>query len=86
MAATRRSSRLHQALEPTQLTPLKLDSLRTGEKRKWTPDDAEEAVDVDLPPGTDKKAKKTRQPKSEPVYIIPDVSHKETTYKGRLGS
>lgn len=32
-----------------------------------------------------KGARKKRQPKPEPVYDIPDVERKETTFKGRLG-
>lgn len=31
------------------------------------------------------KPKKRRRVKEEPVYIIPDVEKKETTFKGRLG-
>ena len=34
---------------------------------------------------TPKKPRKPRAPKSEPVYVIPDVERKETTFKGRLG-
>jgi hypothetical protein len=33
-----------------------------------------------------KAAKKSRQAKPEPTLIIPDISKKETTFKGRLGS
>ncbi|CAK5281300.1 unnamed protein product [Mycena citricolor] len=32
-----------------------------------------------------KKVRKKREPKPEPVYIIPDVERKETSFKGRLG-
>lgn len=32
-----------------------------------------------------KKTRKPRAPKPEPVYVIPDVERKETTFKGRLG-
>lgn len=35
--------------------------------------------------GTAKPKKKRRRVKEEPVYIIPDVEKKETTFKGRLG-
>ena len=34
----------------------------------------------------DKKPRRRQAPKPEPVYVIPDVEHKETTFKGRLGS
>lgn len=34
----------------------------------------------------DKKPRRKRAPKPEPVYVIPDVEHKETAFKGRLGS
>lgn len=32
-----------------------------------------------------KRPRKARDPKPEPVYIIPDVERKETTFRGRLG-
>jgi UV DNA damage endonuclease len=32
-----------------------------------------------------KKVRKPRAPKPEPVYIIPDVEKRETTFRGRLG-
>ncbi|EIW83196.1 UV-endonuclease UvdE [Coniophora puteana RWD-64-598 SS2] len=32
-----------------------------------------------------KKKRKPRAPKPEPVYVIPDVEKKESTFKGRLG-
>ncbi|KAJ6629518.1 UV-endonuclease UvdE-domain-containing protein [Mycena sp. CBHHK59/15] len=32
-----------------------------------------------------KPARKARQPKPEPTYIVPDVCRRETTFKGRLG-
>ena len=32
------------------------------------------------------KPKRQRKPKPEPVYIIPDVEKKETTFRGRLGA
>jgi UV DNA damage endonuclease len=35
--------------------------------------------------GTAKPKKKRRRVKEEPVYIIPDVEKKVTTFKGRLG-
>lgn len=31
------------------------------------------------------KKKRTRKPKEEPVYVIPDVEKKTTTFRGRLG-
>ncbi|KAJ7282778.1 UV-endonuclease UvdE-domain-containing protein [Mycena rebaudengoi] len=58
-----------------------------GEKRKRT----STAASCHEPPTSDvdevsaKPAKKARQPKVEPTYIIPDVIRKETTFKGRLG-
>ncbi|KAJ3964833.1 UV-endonuclease UvdE-domain-containing protein [Lentinula raphanica] len=32
-----------------------------------------------------KKTRKSRQPKPEPVYVIPDVERRETKFRGRLG-
>ena len=31
------------------------------------------------------KPKRQRKPKPEPVYVIPDVETRETTFRGRLG-
>lgn len=49
-----------------------------------------EKVDVEVSEGDEEfvpeKSRKKRQLKPEPVYIIPDVEHKETTFKGRLGA
>jgi len=33
----------------------------------------------------DKKPRRKQAPKPEPVYVIPDVERKETTFRGRLG-
>ncbi|KZT29063.1 UV-endonuclease UvdE [Neolentinus lepideus HHB14362 ss-1] len=61
-------------------TPLENDSTdkrkRKGKTRKVGPADEEGAVP---------KTRKPRPPKPEPVYVIPDVEKKETTFKGRLG-
>ncbi|KAJ7680796.1 UV-endonuclease UvdE-domain-containing protein [Mycena polygramma] len=87
---TRRSSRF-QAREATALSPTLAqvpDTVLTGQKRKRAVESAEHTPEVDEP--ADKKGgkdtpRKTRQPKPEPTYIIPDVLKKETTFKGRLG-
>ncbi|KAJ6594404.1 UV-endonuclease UvdE-domain-containing protein [Mycena capillaripes] len=83
--ATRRSSRF-QAREAELLAQVALDPVRTGEKRKRTSEDVEytDEPQVDGLSGI-KAAKKTRQPKPAPSYIIPDVVTRETTFKGRLG-
>ncbi|KAJ7782323.1 UV-endonuclease UvdE-domain-containing protein [Mycena maculata] len=81
-APTRRSSRFQLAQQATELSTRTLDALPTGAKRKRGSDDADEAVETLEPK---KQAKRTRQPKPEPTYIIPDVVRKETTFKGRLG-
>ncbi|GAA5982412.1 hypothetical protein JCM11641_006975 [Rhodosporidiobolus odoratus] len=46
-------------------------------KKEATPEEEEEKPVV--------KKKRTRKPKEPIVYVIPDVEHKETNYKGRLG-
>ena len=52
---------------------------KKARKLKPKADDSVEFTD------TTKKLKNTRTPKPEPVYVIPDVEKKETTFKGRLG-
>jgi UV DNA damage endonuclease len=55
-------------------------------KRERSTKKAEVQVNEDseeLVPG--KKPHKKRASNSEPVYVIPDVERKETTFKGRLG-
>ncbi|KAJ7091932.1 UV-endonuclease UvdE-domain-containing protein [Mycena belliarum] len=81
MAAPLRRSSRFQTCEPSTQAIQPSESPR---KRKRTPSDtASDAEEEDKP--SSKAGKKTRQPKPEPVYIIPDVSPKETTFKGRLG-
>ncbi|KAJ7045992.1 UV-endonuclease UvdE-domain-containing protein [Mycena alexandri] len=79
MATTVRRSLRFQAQQTTPLAD-DLDSPRTSEKRKRTLDE-EEVSKIDEQRGA-KVAKKTRP---DPTYIIPDVTSKETTFKGRLG-
>ncbi|KAJ7209079.1 UV-endonuclease UvdE-domain-containing protein [Mycena haematopus] len=89
MATPRRSSRFQaRELEATVVS----DVLRTsGGKRKRAVDDVEHTPQI-VSPGVQigeqsgtKALKKTRLPKPEPTFIIPDVPRKETTFKGRLG-
>jgi hypothetical protein len=71
-------------------------SVQTVKKRKRTAsyaEDAEYTAQAEEPEIGEqaglmpvKAAKKSRQAKPEPTLIIPDVSKKETTFKGRLGS
>lgn len=53
-----------------------------GTKKRKAPliDDDAESFDGQPP-----KKKRKRAPKAEPVYVIPDVERKETTFRGRLG-
>lgn len=57
-------------------------------KKKKTPKESVQVVDIDpdyesTGPSKGTQSKRGSQP--EPVYIIPDVEKKETTFKGRLG-
>jgi hypothetical protein len=52
-------------------------------KRKRSRKVTAEDDDSDAP--VPKKTRKPRLPKPEPVYVIPEVERKETTFKGRLG-
>lgn len=73
---------------PEVQTPkMSIESKRTRQAPKTkTPvtkaGDEDEFVAEALP----SKAKRTRERKPSPVYIIPDVEKKETTFKGRLGA
>lgn len=55
--------------------------------RQTKPEDTPGEGEVD--PGDNEgavaKPKKKRRVREEPVYVIPDVEKKETTFKGRLG-
>ena len=55
------------------------DSTPSPSKRKF-----DETVDSNVDSPSPKKARAART-KAEPVYVIPEVVHKETTFKGRLG-
>ncbi|KAJ7933764.1 UV-endonuclease UvdE-domain-containing protein [Mycena leptocephala] len=91
----RRSSRF-QAREPEAAAAgVTSYSVQTAKKRKRTAsyaEDAEYTAQAEEPEIGEqagfmpvKAAKKSRQAKPEPTLIIPDVSKKETTFKGRLG-
>ncbi|EIN11289.1 UV-endonuclease UvdE [Punctularia strigosozonata HHB-11173 SS5] len=58
---------------------------RVAKKRKVTADGEEEGAEGPDEGVKVKKPRKPRAPKPEPVYVIPDVERKETTFKGRLG-
>ena len=51
-------------------------------KRKKGPGDSSEDESI---PENRLRNRNKRTPKPEPVYIIPDVERKETTFRGRLG-
>lgn len=86
VASTRRSSRLPAAREAIELPAGPSQSPRIGEKRKRTSDESKDLDESETEhPKVEKATKKTRQTKPVPTYIIPDVLHKETTFKGRLG-
>ncbi|KIM83192.1 hypothetical protein PILCRDRAFT_819416 [Piloderma croceum F 1598] len=59
------------------------DPITDPPKTKKRARKAKESEDDDE--STPKKPRKPRPPKPEPVYVIPDVERKETTFKGRLG-
>ncbi|KAJ3564432.1 hypothetical protein NP233_g8298 [Leucocoprinus birnbaumii] len=61
-------------------------SKQKSKKRKRGAKTAEvEVIEDDEEFAPVKKPRKKRAPKPEPVYVIPDVPRKETTFKGRLG-
>lgn len=70
------------SVEDEKVIPIK----PTKRKRKTKQMDSEDSGEPEeVPEQPAKKARKPRAPKTEPVYIIPDVERKETTFRGRLG-
>lgn len=64
-----------------------IDDLSAPKKKK-TFKESVQIVDIDPDyesTGLSKETKSRRGSRPEPVYIIPDVEKKETTFKGRLG-
>ena len=81
-------------LDPSALDMMSHEQVRQGlktrrkvknKKRSFSQIDAE-VNDQDEEFVPDKKPRRRQAPKPEPVYVIPDVERKETTFKGRLGS
>lgn len=59
---------------------------KKAKKRKRSSKATEEQANEDGEDSVpEKKTRKQRAPKPEPVYVIPDVERKETTFRGRLG-
>jgi len=54
-------------------------------KGKWSTGKEEGNGNARDSPFEPKSPRKKPAPKKEPVYIIPDVARKETTFRGRLG-
>ncbi|KAF8643548.1 hypothetical protein AX16_008936 [Volvariella volvacea WC 439] len=65
-------------IEAEEDAPTKSRRKSKKRSRNAEPEDDDEFV-------AEKKPRKKRAPKPEPVYIIPDVEKKETTFRGRLG-
>ena len=78
MLQLRRSTRLRSKLEDEHAISLS----PSKPKRKNAPGDSSEDESV---PEKKLRNRNKRAAKPEPVYIIPDVERKETTYRGRLG-
>ncbi|KIY71426.1 UV-endonuclease UvdE [Cylindrobasidium torrendii FP15055 ss-10] len=93
VANTREASVLGQAVEETESIPETSPATEAKRKaRKRKPKESVEAPPPSLTPVDDeyqeeppKKKRKPRVPKPEPVYIIPDVEKRSTTFHGRLG-
>jgi hypothetical protein len=84
IAPRRNQPRAAKAKNRTQtLDDSEPDHIPEPPKTKKRARKVNESEDDDEP--TPKKSREPRPPKSEPVYVIPDVERKETTFKGRLG-
>lgn len=68
--------------EDGEASPTK--KLPTKRARKMAQNAEVQAAEGDGPVKTPRK-RKPREPKPEPVYVIPDVEKLESTFKGRLG-
>jgi len=78
-------------LDPSALDMMSHEQIRQGLKTKRKVKNKKRSLsqivnDQDEEFVTDKKPRRRQAPKPEPVYVIPDVERKETTFKGRLGS
>ncbi|KAG1752826.1 UV-endonuclease UvdE-domain-containing protein [Suillus lakei] len=60
----------------------KRQSKETGPKKRKAPQLEDDAESFDEQP---LKKKRKHAPKTEPVYVIPEVERKETSFRGRLG-
>jgi hypothetical protein len=79
--STRSSVRLASKLKSTS-TKVETPTPSGSKKRKRTPSQPVESdSDFEARPAV----KKAGKPRPEPVFVIPDVERKETTFKGRLG-
>lgn len=76
--------------EVSDLTPLEEDILpsipleKGAKKRKKSKKEELSEENGEFSPK--KSPRKKREPMPEPIYVIPDVEKKETTFKGRLGT
>lgn len=66
--------------EDFSLAKTKKQSKATKKRKAPFTDNDAESFDGQPP-----KKKHKRAPKAEPVYVIPEVERKETTFRGRLG-
>ncbi|KAF4597939.1 hypothetical protein EYR38_006331 [Pleurotus pulmonarius] len=69
-------------VEPTKT---KRRAKSQGKKRKGSQLKPDEGAEDGSEEATTSPRKKKRAPKPEPVYVIPDVEKRMTTFKGRLG-
>ncbi|KAF9567944.1 UV-endonuclease UvdE [Agrocybe pediades] len=68
-------------VQPSPRTRKSANKKTSSVRKVATQVDGDDWVEASSP----SKPRKKREPKPEPVYIIPDVARKETTFKGRLG-
>ncbi len=77
MSALRRSTRL-KAAATVQIGPVAVNDFSVDSEDV----DADQTTVQPSP----KKKRKPREPKPDPVYVIPDVEKKTTSFHGRLGA
>ncbi|KAJ7661690.1 UV-endonuclease UvdE-domain-containing protein [Mycena rosella] len=76
-------SRQSSRFQARAVTTLAVEASGSPRKRKRASDDTLDGAQSET--GKKLGPKRTCQPKPEAIYIIPDVSPKKTTFKGRLG-
>ncbi|KAF9529262.1 UV-endonuclease UvdE-domain-containing protein [Crepidotus variabilis] len=83
VVSVKRKRTVVEATEIVEATSQVSDAEQSPKKKRTKK--AKAVVDTEEFQESPSKPKRKRQPKPEPMYVIPDVEKKKTTFKGRLG-